>query len=318
VFEITIKNRSFFLLFILVLGLEAKEEIVRSQLSMGTLATLSAPLSQKEVLQKGFDRLMSVEKSLSSYDSQALIYRLNKTLHVRLDRDSYEALSLSKRYYEQSDGYFDITIGSITKDAFHFGLEERVPSNKELQNSEVGFKALTFSQKEAKLLKGYKVDLGGMGKGFAVDKVYEIYQDANVSEGKIALSGDIRCVGMCGVKIANPFGEGVIAEFQSKKTGLAISTSGNYRRFVKKKSFNHLINPKKRRSAKNFASITLLSFQSSNADIDAYATAASVMPKEEALRFLDKLPLGYIIYTTTNELFISPNIQNYTTQLTFY
>jgi FAD:protein FMN transferase len=284
---------------------------------MGTLATISAPQSKQEVLQKGFERLSNVEKALSSYDNEAVIYRLNKALHVKLNSDSYEALSLSKRYYEQSDGYFDITIGSITKDAFRFGLDERVPSEEELQNSEVGFKALRFSQKEARLLKGYKVDLGGMGKGFGVDKVYEIYQESNVSEGKIALSGDIRCVGICNIKIANPFKEGVIAEFQSKKTGLAISTSGNYRRFVETKSANHLINPKQKCSAQNFASITLLSF-TSNADIDAYATAASVMPKQQALKFLDTLPLGYIIYSTANELFISPNIQDYSRELIFY
>ncbi|MDQ7069017.1 MAG: FAD:protein FMN transferase [Sulfurimonas sp.] len=57
---------------------------------------------------------------------------------------------------------------------------------------------------------------------------------------------------------------------------------------------NHLINPKTKESQKSFISLTLISTLP-NSDIDAYATAASVMPKELAYRFLNSLDVGYII-----------------------
>ena len=277
---------------------------------MGTIARLSAPYTQRVILQKGFERLLELEKSLSSYDTQALIYKLNSSLHVKLNDDTYEALELSKLYYKQSSGYFDITIGSITKDAYRFGEDENIPSVKELNRSNIGFNALVFNENEATLLEGYKVDLGGMGKGFGVDKVYKLYRDADVRDGEISLSGDIRCIAQCTVEIKNPFGKGVIARVKSIKRGLAISTSGNYRRYIGSIENNHLINPKRKRSADIFASITLFSY-GSNADLDAYATAASVMPKEKALAFLDSLDLGYIIYLNTKEAILSNKLSHF-------
>ena len=65
----------------------------------------------------------------------------------------------------------------------------------------------------------------------------------------------------------------------------AISTSGNYRRYVQNSDYNHLINPKTRASQKTFASISLISDRYSNSDLDAYATAASVMPKQKPSLF---------------------------------
>ncbi|MEA3521680.1 MAG: FAD:protein FMN transferase [Campylobacterota bacterium] len=262
--------------------------LVRSRLSMGTIAKLSAPNFQKEILQTSFERLKEIEKSLSSYDKKALVYQLNNSLHVRLNEDIYKALELSKNYYKRSDGYFNIMIGAITKDAYSFGEDEKVPSFYELDLSKISFDGLSFDKNEANLSAGFKVDLGGMGKGFGVDEVYKLYLASDVKKGLIALSGDIRCIDNCSIEIQNPFAEGIIGGFRSLKSGLAISTSGNYRRFVKEKKNHHLINPKDKRPAKSFASITLVSYTSS-ADLDAYATAASVMPREKALKFLDAL-----------------------------
>ncbi len=260
-----------------------------------------------------FERLRQVEMALSSYDKDAEIYRLNHEHEVEISRDTYEALSLSKYYYQQTKGYFDITIGSITKGLFRFGEDERIPTQKELLEAKVDFKGLHFTKKRAWTDEGVKVDLGGMGKGFGVDKAVALLKEQGVSRGVVALSGDIFCFHECEMSIQDPFSSGHLARFSMAQKNTAISTSGNYRRYVQSSDYNHLINPKTRTSQKTFASISLISDRYSNSDLDAYATAASVMPKREAFAFLDAFRgLGYLVVSNDKKIVMNEAFKSLT------
>ena len=277
---------------------------------MGTFATISLPKEKNKEQQKSFEILKDVEASLSSYDPKADIYKLNHNRSTHISPYSYEALLLSKRYYDESDGYFDITVGSITKELYRFGEETRLVSREELQKAKINFKGLHFDRDMAWLDKGTVIDLGGMGKGFGVDKVVLYLKEQNITQGKIALSGDIRCLDICKIAVQNPFGEDTIAKFTTKQANTAISTSGNYRRYIESTKNNHLIDPKQQQSQQNFASITLFS-HGTNSDIDAYATAASVMTVEKAIVFLKGLDIGYILMTNSAQRFVSDNLTRF-------
>ncbi len=254
--------------------------------------------------------------ALSSYDRNAEIFRLNRDSQVEISQDSYEALSLSKEYYHDTKGYFDITIGSITKGLFHFGEDERIPTRKELSEAKVDFKGLHITTKKAWIDEGVKIDLGGMGKGFGVDKAVALLKEKGVSAGIVALSGDIFCLHTCKMSIQDPFSDGTLANFTMDQPNTAISTSGNYRRYVKNSDYNHLINPKTRESQKTFASITLVSNIRSNSDLDAYATAASVMPKAEAFSFLNALKnVGYLVVTNDKDMVMNEEFKSLTKEL---
>ena len=284
--------------------------IERTQMLMGTFATISLPKEKNKEQQKSFEILKDVEASLSSYDPKADIYKLNHNRSTHISPYSYEALLLSKRYYDESDGYFDITVGSITKELYRFGEETRLVSREELQKAKINFKGLHFDRDMAWLDKGTVIDLGGMGKGFGVDKVVLYLKEQNITQGKIALSGDIRCLDICKIAVQNPFGEDTIAKFTTKQANTAISTSGNYRRYIESTKNNHLIDPKQQQSQQNFASITLFS-HGTNSDIDAYATAASVMTVEKAIVFLKGLDIGYILMTNSAQRFVSDNLTRF-------
>lgn len=293
------------LLLILVFNTASfSEELVkRTQVMMGTYVSLSLAKDKLPLSQIVFKRLKKVENALSSYDPQAQIYRLNHNHKVGISQDTYEALELSRKYYKKTEGYFDITIGSITKGLFHFGEEEKIPSEKALLEAKIDFKGLHFNRQRAWIDEGIKIDLGGMGKGFGVDKAKELLIKEGIREGIVSLSGDMFCLHRCEMSIQDPFSEGVLASFFMAQEKTSISTSGNYRRYVKNKKYNHLINPKTRKSQKTFASITLISPIYSNSDLDAYSTAASVMPKSKALGFLNKLGLGYLLVTNEKKIY---------------
>ncbi len=310
--------RIFNLLVSVAVSCAAAEPMVeRTQVVMGTFASITVPQSQSAHMQKAFERLKAVEKALSSYDKKAVIYRLNSERNVSLAADTYEALELSKRYYRYSGGYFDITVGSVTKDLYRFGEDERIAANEELDNAVVGFQGLHYNEQRAWLDEGIKVDLGGMGKGFGVDKAFELLKEESVRSGIVALSGDIRCIHRCSLQIEDPFGEGPLATFTMRSPDSAVSTSGNYRRFVGSAEHNHLIDPKRKRPQKRFASITLVSTLP-NSDLDAYATAASVMPKEEALRFLNTLEAGYIVVENDGSVLIGEGLERYVSAFTLH
>jgi len=282
---------------------------------MSTFVTITADERDADLITDGFGIIKDVEMSLSSYKPDAKIYLLNKNRYVELDSFSYEALALSKKYYLATDGYFDITVGSITKDLYRFGEEERVASLDELRGAKVSFEALSFNEKEAFLKDGAKVDLGGMGKGFAVDKAAEYFRSKDAKSATIAASGDIRCLSSCKIEVQDPSNEdAVLLSFETIRDDLGITTSGNYNRYVLSRKNNHLIDPKAKRPQELFVSITLIGNISSS-DLDAYATAVSVMPMEKAYGFLDKTGVGYIVLQSDEKLIVSKNISEYTKNL---
>ena len=294
--------------------LASAETTSRTKVLMGTFVTISTDAKDKKYIEDGFKIISEVETSISSYDKQSPIYRLNRDKKSQINAITFEALSLSREYYEKSDGYFDSTIGSITKDLYRFGEDERVASSRELKNAVVNFNGLSFDKSEARLKKGVKVDLGGMGKGFGVDKVSDYFRKKGLRRVTIAASGDIRCLEVCHIDVQNPFREGILAAFETLKTDMGISTSGNYNRYVKSTKNNHLINPKTKASQDKFISITLISSMS-NSDLDAYATAASVMPTKKAYEFLETFDLAYIILQSDMKLKVSQNIFKFTKNL---
>ncbi|MFT5661040.1 MAG: thiamine biosynthesis lipoprotein [Sulfurimonas sp.] len=304
------------LFFISVTFLSA-EMFSRTKVAMGTFVTISLEKKHKKYIENAFHLIEDIELSLSSYNSQAIIYQLNKNKMVKLDAYAYEALDLSKKYYCLSNRYFNITIGAITKDLYKFGKVETIPSNVELKKASTNFGGLHFTTKVATLDKALKVDLGGMGKGFAVDKVHEYFQSKQLSKGIIAASGDIRCLDECDIDVADPFSDDVLLSFKTLKANVGISTSGNYNRYVQSKKHNHLINPKMKESQKNFISITLIS-ELPSSDLDAYATAASVMPIKKAYEFLNGHDLAYIIMQSDRKLRFSDNISRYVKDLVIH
>ena len=253
---------------------------------MGTFVNISLEEQHNREISQSFRRIKEIEHSLSSYDSEALVYRLNHTHHVPYDAYLAEAIEKSKQYYQDTQGYFDITIGSISKDLYHFGEENStIPSEEALRDAKLGINAIKINATIIHTEENITIDLGGMGKGYAVDKVADFLAEQNISKGIVALSGDIRCLDVCAFELQSPFSEQTFASLKSKIPQLSISTSGTYRRYVKDSSHNHLINPKTAKQGKAFVSVSLFT-HANNTKIDAYATAISVMPKEKALAFL--------------------------------
>lgn len=277
---------------------------------MGTFVSVKLQKDQITHSSNVFKTFQDIENSISSYDKKSIVSTLNKNKSAKLDNYTYETFKISKEIYKKTDGYFDITVGSITKDLFRFGEDEFIPHKDAIQTAQIGFNRLSFNRYEAKLSQHIKVDLGGMGKGYAVDKAIEYLKSKSIVKAVVAASGDIRCLDSCTIDINDPRSDLPLLSFKTIQKEIGISTSGNYNRYVKVKKNNHLIDPKSKKSQSDFISVTLIS-DISNAYLDGYTTAVSVMPKEKAYSFLKSNGIAYIILQSDNKLVVSENIKSF-------
>ena len=282
----------------------------RTRVMMGTFATIQAPAEKAACIEAAFARMQQVEKALSSYDPDADIARLNRTHDTAISPDTFEALRRASRYYARSGGYFDITVGSVTRGLYRFGEAERLPGDDELRAAQTGFASVEFNAARARTPEGITLDLGGFGKGFGVDKAIERLKQCGVTRGSVALSGDIRCLGSCDLAIENPAGGAPLLRFRTRMREGGISTSGTYRRYVKDETHHHLIDPKTKTPETGFVSVTLIGTADSS-DLDAWTTAAAVMPEEKALAFLRSLPVAWVLVYPGGTLKKSPNLPEF-------
>ena len=283
-------------LFVLLMTMVLLWGNQRTQAHMGTL--ISVNIEDQIASDEVFFLFGDLDNRLSTYKNDSEISRLNRNLELNVSEVTRKVLERSIEMSGLSDGAFDVTIGAVTHGVYRFGYDnEHLPSKTQLQESEkrVGVHRMKIEGNHVTLLPGTIIDLGGIGKGYAVDLAMNHLKQKGISNAVVAASGDIGCWGECTIEIQDPFHpKGHIATIRSGLPRLAVSTSGNYERYIKNKSHNHLIDPKTGQSQQHYASITLID-TGDNTRIDALATAVSVMDENKAIAMLNKLDIAYVL-----------------------
>ena len=149
-------------------------------------ATQAAMAAFKEV-----DRL---EEELSRFIENSDISRINELPageSLPLSLDTFECLRISARVYADTDGAFDITIGSLFQCWRNEDETPRTPSKEELEfaRRHTGMDLLELDETEiaVKLLASpVQVDLGGVGKGYAVDRAAELLREWSIETALIS------------------------------------------------------------------------------------------------------------------------------------
>lgn len=135
-----------------------------------------------------FDEVDRLEGELSRFIENSDISRINNLSAdkpLRLGLDAFECLQLSCRIYAETNGAFDITIGSLLGLWRNEDGTPRTPSQEELNlaHQHTGTHLLQLDEDEhtVRLLAApIQIDLGGIGKGFAVDRVAELLREWSI------------------------------------------------------------------------------------------------------------------------------------------
>ncbi len=275
---------------------------------MGTIARILAVDADEarasEAVEAAFAEIRRIDALMTDYDPQSPLSKLNQTAFkdpVIVDSDIFTVLAAAKRFSEQSEGAFDVTIGPVTHLWRKAKANQTKPNETELTRAKslVGHEnlLLDFDKRTVKFAKpGMLLDLGGIAKGYAIDKAVEILEAAGLSGGMVDIGGDIRCFGTPQNKSAHwliglqdPVKQADIL-MVLKTDDRAVATSGDYQRFViiDGQKHSHIMNPQTADSAQTLSSVTIIAQTAMTAD--ALATAVTVLGPEKGMDLIEIIP----------------------------
>ena len=282
------------------------------RLVMGTFARVVAVAADSEIADNAIEAALAeienVDKLMSDYKSDSEISRVNRdgfTRAVAVSEPTYEVLKRSIEFSKLTGGAFDITVGPLVDLWRSAKKKSAVPGEEELAaaKAKVGFEKLILDEnnRTAKFaVEGMRLDLGAIGKGYAVDKAIEAAQRAGALGAMVDLGGHIRCFGKppkgkskWSIGLQNPKVNKNTDESDLllvlKLDNAAVATSGDYQQFVliEGRRYSHIINRQTGTGAEGLSSVTIIA--DSATDADALATAVSVMGAEKGLALIGKI-----------------------------
>lgn len=247
--------------------------------------------------------LDSVDASLSFFNRESTLSRVNRNEETLPDSLFLAVFRLSERISKETNGAFDITVGPLVN-AWGFGFK----SKRELRPEEVdslrcfvGFEKVSLRDgRVQKQDERTMLDCGAVAKGFGVDRVTSLFDRLGIADYMVEIGGEVR------VKGRNPEGEswrigvtrpaedgdgGETLQTVLRVSDTALATSGNYRNFYYRngKKYAHTIDPRTGYPVQH-AILSSSVMAKDCATADAYATAFMVMGLDEARRFLAAHP----------------------------
>ncbi|MHC4570737.1 MAG: FAD:protein FMN transferase [Planctomycetota bacterium] len=285
------------------------------RLIMGTFAHIVAVATDSSTaencVEAAFEQLESVDNLMSDYKVDSELSRVNQQAYespVRVSEPLFEVLQQSLALSRETNGAFDITVGPLV-DLFGSGEKSRAaPTEEQIAQARLktGFQKLKLDEQNRTVkfaVEGMRLDLGGIAKGYAIDRAVEAMQKGGAIGGMVDVGGDIRCFGAPPrgknkwlIGLQDPaVGPDTVIPAQAgigtgktllvlKLTNAAIATSGDYRRFtlIEGKKYSHIIDTGTGYSSEGFAKSAI--------DADALATAVSVMGAEKGLALIETKP----------------------------
>ncbi len=287
-------------------------------LTMGTTYTIKINepklvLSAEQINTDVNDILIEINRKMSTYidDSElSLINQTNSREWIPVSADLYQVINDAIRVSTLTAGSFDITVGPLVN-LWGFGPTPRtnkIPSAKEISDAlrKTGFEHISLRSSPTaiqKTIPGIYIDLSGIAKGYAVDKIAEYLDQQNINNYMLEIGGEIRARGVNEINFAwrigieKPLAEQRTVERIIKLDNIAMATSGDYRNYFEQggKRYSHTIDPRTGRPITHtLVSVTVL--HKSTAWADALATGFLVMGKEAAYKLAEqeKLPVLFI------------------------
>ena len=195
-----------------------------------------------------------IETKFSRYLEDNIVAALNNGTGraVTVDDETADLLDFAHRCHEISGGRFDVTSGVLRR-IWKFDGSDRVPSRKQAKAllALVGWPKITWRRPEILIPPGMEIDLGGLGKEYAVDKVATLLAGRTTAPMLVNFGGDLRAVGrrsdggnwQVGVELPGlPDTAGLKLELNVG----ALATSGDARRFLLRGGvrYPHILNPR--------------------------------------------------------------------------
>lgn len=276
----------------------------------------------KAALQSAEAEINRLDALLSRQDENSAISAVNNSngQAVAVDEEVLSLLQTAVSYSEETTDAFDITVAPIM-DAWDFtGENPRVPSRQELDEllTHVGDDRIQFGDSTVTLESGMAVDLGGIAKGYASDRLAEVFAESGIDSAMVSLGGNVYVRGSkpdgsaWRVAVEDPNDPGEYLGVLSLTDCFAI-TSGGYQRYFEQDgvTYYHIIDPKTGDVARSgLKSVTIIC---SNGTMgDALSTALFVMGFDDAVSFWQSYDTDFdmVLVDNDNHIYLTEGLRD--------
>lgn len=293
----------------------------RDVFAMDTYMNLKAYGENADIaLDSAVEEIHRLESLLSVTYKNSECYKINSSFGepVAVSDDMQEIIRFSLDMGKKTDGAFDITVYPLLKEWGFTTGDYKIPDNTRISEllEKVGYDFVSVNENSITLPENVQIDFGGVAKGYAADKIAEIFYENGVESALINLGGNVCAVGeksdgeMWNVAVANPFSPDEflgILEVSDK----SVVTSGNYQRYFTGedgKNYCHIIDTSNGYPAENgLVSVTVIA--DSGAVCDALSTAFFIMGREKTEEHLkSQSDISVILVEENGNIVISEDI----------
>ena len=268
---------------------------------MGTWASLTLVTADSAaVAHLAYESLVAlhrVDSLMSNWTDMSDVARINRDAPSRtigVHPEVAGVVAFAQIVHKESGGAFDITVEPLVRAWGFLGGTPRVPSQDEITVAleHVGQEKLQFDAVAGTISFAdelLRIDLGGIAKGYGIDRVAQRLREQGITDALADLSGNMVAIGNAAshpgwtVGIRDPAGR-VPYLARLHLFDQSVATSGDYEQFVDSDGvrYGHILDPRTGWSARGLSSVTVVSGNAMTAD--AWATALFVLGPEQARR----------------------------------
>lgn len=280
----------------------------------GTANTVTVGIEHRKVMEEVKDILLSFHKRMSIYESTSEISSLNHmagSSSLSISPEIYDLIRRSIAYSKLTNGAFDITALPLKK---IWQTAEQIPTEAQIHHAKklVNYRNIVFSDNKIMLkYSGMGVDLGGIAKGFAVDKVVELLKSRGIASGVINFGGSVFVLGEeRSVGIQTPFGKKGTYIGTIRVKNKAVVTSGAYEnyRVINGTAYQHILDPHTGYPVNNeLLAVTLIGAKAE--ELDALATGVCVMGIQKGYDLLKKRQIDAIFIKKDGSVLLTEGIK---------
>jgi thiamine biosynthesis lipoprotein len=259
-----------------------------------------------ELFEAAFDEIERVEEMLSTYRPTSEISRINAhaaTAPVTTDPETFALLERALFFASRSDGAFDVTVGRLIEAWGFFSKEKHRPTRVALDRArrQVGWRHVALDAAERTVafrVPGLRLDLGGLGKGYALERVARLLRGFGVraalleagTSSYVAVGAPPGAPGWP-IRVPDPLDRTRTLSTVPLRDG-ALSTSGSYEKYfeLEGRRYSHIMDPRSGEPVQGMVQVTART--DSALDSDMMSTALFVLGPEQGAALLDTVPGG--------------------------
>ena len=246
------------------------------------------------------DEMRHIDETMSTYKPTSEVSQVNAKAAdgpMHISKELFDLLVTAKEYSVITDGAFDITYASV---GYMYNFPKHIhPDETQIAKAlpAVNYLHVLLDPKNQTVQfsqKGVRIDLGGIAKGYSVDRGIDVLKSFGVTRAYVSAGGDSRIIG-------DRFGKPWVVGIRDPRKGegevitriplvdAAISTSGDYERFFDEDGvrYHHIIDPHTGHSASKVRSATVIGPYATRTD--GLSKTAFVLGPEKAMEIYNRI-----------------------------